>query len=103
MAPHIRAWKPVEPGKRVRARERAGRSRPFYRQRARLTNRSKCYERAVRQFRQIRDWLTTEINRSLNRIVLLRRSAHPTVKTPAEALRAHRAGQLYTGMGRHRA
>ena len=46
-----------------------------HRQRAGLKVRSKCYDRAVRQ---LRGWLRTEINRILNRIVLIRKPAHLT-------------------------
>ncbi|MBK1667637.1 hypothetical protein CKO28_06265 [Rhodovibrio sodomensis] len=48
-----------------------------HRQKAGLKVRSPRYNRAVRQ---LRGWLKTEINRILNRIVLLRKPAHLTVE-----------------------
>jgi putative transposase len=48
-----------------------------HRQKAGLKVRSKRYDRAVRQ---LRGWLKTEINRILNRIVLLRKPAHLAVE-----------------------
>ncbi|MBK1671231.1 hypothetical protein CKO28_24830 [Rhodovibrio sodomensis] len=48
-----------------------------HRQKAGLKVRSKRYDRAVRQ---LRGWLRTEINRILNRIVLLQKPAHLTVE-----------------------
>jgi putative transposase len=48
-----------------------------HRQRAGLKVRSNRYDRAVCQ---LRGWLKTEINRILNRIVLLRKPAHLTVE-----------------------
>jgi putative transposase len=47
-----------------------------HRQKAGLKVRSPRYNRAVRQ---LRGWLKTEINRILNRVVLLRKPAHVTV------------------------
>ena len=48
-----------------------------HRQKAGLKVRSKRYDKAVRQ---LRGWLKTEINRILNRVVLLRKPAHVTVE-----------------------
>jgi putative transposase len=48
-----------------------------HRQKAGLKVRSKRYDKAVRQ---LRGWLKTEINRILNRLVLLRKPAHLTVE-----------------------
>jgi putative transposase len=48
-----------------------------HRQKAGLKVRSKRYDKAVRQ---LRGWLKTEINRILNRIVLLHKPAHLTVE-----------------------
>jgi putative transposase len=48
-----------------------------HRQKAGLKVRSPRYDRAVRQ---LRGWLKTEINRILNRLVLLRKPAHLTVE-----------------------
>ena len=48
-----------------------------HRQKAGLKVRSPRYNRAVRQ---LRGWLKTEINRILNRLVLLRKPAHLSVE-----------------------